>query len=287
LNEVRPLLLIHGGATYRTEFPELEATSRALDRIVGEAGAILAAGGTALEATATAVHALEADPLFNAGFGAKLQRDGVARLSASAMDGSRVRFGAVLNVQDLCHPSILALHLLDHEDRVLDGTGAHELARELHLPRNSPLTELRFEEWLAQSQASPYGTVGAVAMDRSGRLAAMTSTGGKGFERPGRVSDSATPAGNYADGYAAISCTGIGEHILECAVAPRIAAGVEAGGRLEDVCDGLVAKLEQERRELGFIAIDRAGNVRAAWTTECMAYRVWKNSIVDGWPQAD
>lgn len=285
MTEVHPVLLIHGGATHRIEFPELEATSRALDRIVSEAGAILADGGTALQAAAKAVHGLEADPLFNAGLGAKLQRDGVARLSASAMDGSRARFGAVLNVQELCHPSLLALHLLEQEDRVLDGTGAHELARELRLPRHSPLTELRFQEWLEHSSANPYGTVGAVALDRAGRLAAMTSTGGKGLERPGRVSDSATPAGNYADAYAAISCTGIGEHILECAVAPRIAAGIQAGGLLHEVCDGLVAALERGRRELGFIAVDGAGNTRASWTTECMAHRVWRGSIVEGWPR--
>ena len=223
--------------------------------------------------------------LFNAGYGSKLQSDGIPRLSASAMDGGRKRFGAVLNVQDVCHPSQLALHLLDRPDRVLDGTGAHDLARELGVPRRSPMTQERFLEWRDGRKIAPYGTVGAVALDGDGHLAAMTSTGGKGNERPGRVSDSATPAGNYADAHAAISATGIGEHILEAAVGPRLAEGVGAGSTIDAAADRLVELLESESRELGFISVDRYGNFAARFTTECMAYRVWRAGIVAGWPQ--
>jgi L-asparaginase len=284
---VSPVLLIHGGATDRREYPDLGQTARALDRIVLGAAEILTQGGAALDATAHAIAALEADPIFNAGYGAKLQSDGIARLSASAMDGHRRRFGAVLNVQDLCHPSRLALALLDANDRVLDGTGAHGLAHDLRLPRRSPLTEARFLEWREQHPVDPYGTVGAVALDARGHTAAMTSTGGKGHERPGRVSDSATPSGNYADHVVAVSCTGIGEHIMEMAAAPRLAAWLECGLSLEDAAEKMLAELRAEERQLGFIAVDKSGNTSARYTTECMTYRIWKGGIREGWPPSE
>jgi L-asparaginase len=203
------------------------------------------------------------------------------------MDGHRRRFGAVLNVQDLCYPSQLALELLDAKDRVLDGTGAHSLAYEMRLSRRSPVTEGRFVEWREQHPVEPYGTVGAVALDSEGRMAAMTSTGGKGHERPGRVSDSATPAGNYADRHVAISCTGIGEHIMEVAAAPRLAAWLECGMRLEEACAKMEAELIGEQRELGFIAVDHEGTAATRFTTECMTYRIWKGGIREGWPNTE
>jgi beta-aspartyl-peptidase (threonine type) len=120
----RPLLLLHAGATIDPDLSNLEPTALALDRIFLDADRLLQEGAAALTAVARAVAAMEADPLFNAGYGGKLQADGVVRLSTSAMDGSRRRFGAVINVQRLYHPSRLALHLLEQEDRVLDGDGA-------------------------------------------------------------------------------------------------------------------------------------------------------------------
>jgi L-asparaginase len=282
----QPVLLIHGGATNRHEFAREDATARALDRIAEAAAAAFAAGGSALSVAAAAVTALEADPLFNAGLGAKLQSDGIARLSASAMDGARRRFGAVLNVQHLRHPSQLALYLLDCEDRVLDSHGAHGMATELRLDRRSAVTEQRFEEWRRQHAHEPFGTVGAVALDGAGRLAALTSTGGKGNERPGRVSDSATPAGNYADARVAVSCTGIGEDILECAVAPRIAAWIELGMGLTEAADRMLDELRREGREIGFIAVDRTGKFAVRFSTQSMAHRIWAQTLLGGWPRA-
>jgi L-asparaginase len=281
---VQPVLLIHGGATNKSEFPRVAETAASLDRIALAASELFARGANALEVAGHAIRGLEADPLFNAGLGSKLQSDGIARLSASAMDGSRRRFGAVLNVQNLRHPSELALRLLEAEDRVLDGDGAHALASQLQLDRRSAVTQERFDEWRRNHPQEPFGTVGAVALDAEGRLAAFTSTGGKGNERPGRVSDSATPAGNYADAHAAISCTGIGEDILECAIAPRLAAWVEGGASITDAADRMLAELRADRRELGFIAVDGAGNFAARFSTACMAYRVWRGEVLDGWP---
>ena len=281
---IQPVLLIHAGATNRHEFARQAETSQALDRIASQAADRFGDGAAALAVAAHAIALLEADPLFNAGLGAKLQSDGIPRLSASAMDGVRRRFGAVLNVQNLRHPSMLALHLLDCDDRVLDSHGAHLMATELRLDRRSALTEERFEEWRRNHVQEPFGTVGAVALDAAGRLAALTSTGGKGNERPGRVSDSATPAGNYADARVAVSCTGIGEDILECAVAPRIAAWVELGMGLVEAADRMSSELLADGRELGFIAVDRLGNVAARFSTESMAHRIWVGELVGGWP---
>ena len=280
----QPVLLLHAGATNRAEFAREGPVAAALDRIARLAAAGFGASADALAVAAQAVLELEADPLFNAGLGAKLQSDGIPRLSASAMDGSRRRFGAVLNVQNLRHPSRLALHLLTCPDRVLDSHGAHLMATELGMDRRSALTEQRFEEWRQSRSLEPFGTVGAVALDAAGRLAALTSTGGKGNERPGRVSDSATPAGNYADGRVAISCTGIGEDILECAVAPRIAAWVELGMDLIEAADRMLAELQRDGRELGFIAVAASGRFAARFSTQSLAHRIWTPNSLAGWP---
>jgi L-asparaginase len=282
----QPVLLLHAGATNRSEFAREREVAQALHRIAQSAAASFGEGADALTVAAAAVYQLEADPLFNAGLGAKLQSDGIPRLSASAMDGSRRRFGAVLNVQNLRHPSRLALHLLGSDDRVLDSHGAHLMATELGMDRRSALTEERFEEWRRGREAEPFGTVGAVALDAHGRLAALTSTGGKGNERPGRVSDSATPAGNYADARIAISCTGVGEDILECAVAPRMAAWVEMGMDVIDAADRMLQELRRDGRELGFIAVERSGRFAVRYSTESMAHRIWTQNALEGWPAA-
>jgi L-asparaginase len=282
-----PVLLIHGGATDRAAFADLAAVSTSLDRIVLETAHALDRGATALETVTLAVEQLEDDPLYNAGLGSKLQADGRCRLSASIMDGHAGRFGGVINVQDLRHPIRLALHLLRSEDRVLDGPAAKALAGELRLPVESPVTERRVREWKQAAASEPYGTVGAVALDRAGRLAAATSTGGRGHERPGRVSDSATVAGNYADRGLAVSCTGIGEHIVEAAAAARLAAWVQADLSVEDAAAKMMHEMTQTDRRFGFIAVDANGCFVARHSTQCMTHRAWRGGIREGWPSSE
>jgi len=238
-----------------------------------------------------AVRRLEDDPLFNAGTGSKLQVDGRARLSAAAMDGEEERFGGVVNVEGLLNPVLLARALMDDDDRVLAGAGALERARQLGLPEGEVRTAERVAEWQARtggpamsvagacdSLAGPCdppagpadplagrtGTVGAVARDDQGHMAAATSTGGRGLEAVGRVSDTPTVAATYANAHAAVSLTGVGEDIVDGALGARLVTLVEAGQPLERARQHLRAACRRRGWQAGFIAVDASG----AWVVE-------------------
>ena len=230
-----------------------------------------------MEAVVAAVSALESDALFNAGTGAKLQADGRARLSASLMDGPTERFAGVINVEGLLHPIQLARHLLDDDARVLDGEGALARARELGLQEGDVRTPQSIAEWEDARGAGTIGrggTVGAVALDSAGRLAAATSTGGRGMERPGRVSDSATPAGTFASPRAAVSCTGWGEQILGGGLAVRVVQSVEHGADAHTAAQGLLMHMLDRDWQAGFIALDADGTWSVAHTTPVMAWHI-------------
>src|SRR5580698_6717699 len=146
------------------------------------------------------------------------------------MDGKTMRFSGVINVEDVKNPICIAEKLLNYDDRVLSGKGALNFARENGFDYYNPETPQRRKEYEKKlSDSIRLGTVGCVALDVLGNVAAATSTGGKGFEIPGRVSDSATTAGNYANAFAGISCTGVGEDIVSGALASTIAARVADG----------------------------------------------------------
>ena len=139
----------------------------------------------------------ENNPLFNAGLGSKLQRDGGARLSAALMNGENERFSGVVNVEGILNPILLCAELQTARDRVLCGTGAQEKAREMGLREGDPRTEKAIRTW-KEAIAGETGTIGAVVLDNNGHIAAATSTGGRGMEDVGRVSDSCTVAGNLS-----------------------------------------------------------------------------------------
>jgi L-asparaginase len=258
------VLLIHGGAGSQARPADREDRRRRLRRIL-EASYAYLQKHSALEAVVEAVRRLEDDPAFNAGTGSLLQADGVARLSASVMDGPSRVFAAALNVEQVRNPVLIARALLDQSEHVLAGEGARRFARSIGLKRWNPVTPARRKQWQAR-QRGRHGTVGAVARDAQGRLAAATSTGGRGFERPGRVSDSGTPAGNYAIPDAAVSCTGDGEHILDEGLAVRIAQRVADGAPLAEAAGRTLAELRQRRRELGWICLDARGGWQALTT---------------------
>ena len=256
--ERRSVLLIHGGTGSRPSRERITRIRRSLRAICREAYGFLQAH-SALEASAYAVQLLEDDPLFNAGTGSVVQEDGRVRMSASVMDGARRRFSGVLIVERVRHPVLVAKALLDGEDRVLAASGAARFARSAGYARWDPLTPARRRDRTAQ------GTVGAVALDRAGRLAAATSTGGKGCERVGRVSDSGLPVGNYATAQAAISCTGHGEEIIDEGVAVRIAQRVDDGAPIGRAFARTFQELRSRRRRVGAIGLDRSG--RWVWAT--------------------
>jgi L-asparaginase len=262
-----PVLLIHGGAGGERP-PEVRSRIAEDLRTIGSTvWPRLEQDGSAVDAVVHATELLEKNPLFNAGFGSKLQCDGGARLSAALMDGATERFAGVVNVEQIAHPIALARHLLDEEDRVLAGEGALVRAKELGFQLADVRTEAAVARW-HKGVAGQTGTVGAVALDSSGRLAAATSTGGRGMERVGRVSDSCTVAGNFATSAAAVSCTGIGEHIVDGALAVRIVAALEAGAPMSEAAAAIALRMRDRGWQAGLIALDGTGAWAAPHTTE-------------------
>lgn len=279
---VQPKLIIHGGAGSSLKGKDgAEAVRRSLYAVVEEIYDLLLQGTDAKAAVIRGCQLLEDDPRFNAGTGSVVQSDGQIRMSASLMDGSTQRFSGVINAARLKNPIELAQFLQDSDDRVLSDVGALELMRELQVPYYDPSTKLRLQEWMLEREGNfdktmagvvaeqelvseaGRGTIGVVVLDAQGRLVAGTSTGGKGFERIGRVSDSAMPAGNYANAQAAVSCTGIGEHIIEECLAARIAIRVTDGLSLADAFAKSFREAESRDRDLGAIGLDANGTI--AW----------------------
>jgi L-asparaginase len=274
----RPVLVVHGGASAEPKNPETHrAAVGMLKDIAGRSFALLQQGGSALAAAAFAVETMERCELFNAGRGGKLQRDGIARLSASMMDGTRRKFSAVNLVTEVDTPSRLALALQERDESVLGPYGAQLLARELGMPPASPATARRALEWLeyleqAECAEPPHGTVGAVALDLDGHLAAATSTGGFVTSSPDRMSDSATVAGNYASQYAAISCTGKGEQIVDDGVAVRLETRVRDGLNIIQASEKSFAEAQDAARQYAWIGLDAHGNVAVYGTAASIAH---------------
>ena len=264
------LLLIHGGAGDELNPQRKSAVAHALSEILSKSWPVLNKSGSRA-AVVRAVQLLEDNPLFNAGLGSKLQADGEARLSASLMDGARMRFSGVINVNGLRNPILLARKLLEERDRVLSGEGALQRARELGLEECDLRTRRRIQEF-QDSLVGQTGTVGAVAADSAGQLAAATSTGGRGLERVGRVSDSATVAGNYADSLGAISCTGIGEDIVDAALAARIVTALSADEPLKIISERCLSLMRSKGWKAGYVAVDRHENWVAQTTTAAMSW---------------
>lgn len=292
---MQPKLIIHGGAGSSLHGKGgVETVRRSLYPIIEEVYTLLLAGASAKEATVRGCQLLENDPLFNAGTGSVLQSDGQIRMSASLMDGSTQKFSGVINVSRVQHPIDLAQTLQSSPDRVLSEHGAAELLRELQIPSYDPMTDRRLQEWLLERQENfvkkmatvvaedasdiplatqsnaGRGTIGVVALDSQGQLAAGTSTGGKGFERIGRVSDCAMPAGNYATGKAAVSCTGIGEDIIDECLAAKIVVRVTDGLSLLDAMKRSFTEALQHQRDFGAIALDATGAIAWGKTSEVL-----------------
>ncbi|MGZ3874434.1 MAG: isoaspartyl peptidase/L-asparaginase, partial [Mucilaginibacter sp.] len=228
---------------------------------------------TAVETVVYTVCLLENCELFNAGTGSQIQGDGKIRLSASLMDGKTMRFSGVINIEDVKNPVCIAEKLLAYDDRVLSGKGAKDFARENGFGYYNPETPQRRKEYEKKlSDSIRLGTVGCVALDIYGNLAAATSTGGKGFEIPGRVSDSATTAGNYANAFAAISCTGVGEDIVSGAVASNIVTRVTDAMPLALATEKTLNELKPFNGFAGVIGISATGEIYHADTHP---YMVW------------
>ncbi|RMZ58355.1 asparaginase [Chryseobacterium nematophagum] len=216
---------------------------------------------SAFDTVAYAVSLLEDDPLYNAGIGSQIQSDGIIRMSAAIMDGETQKLSGVINIQGVKNPIEVAKKLIIEDDRVLGGVGAKNYAMENGFENFSTEIPQRRKEYNEKLKSNGKGTVGCVAIDKHGKLAAATSTGGKGFEIPGRISDSATVAGNYANPFCAVSCTGVGEDIVSNATATKIVTRVTDGMTLENAFQKTFEELKAIDGFAGAIAIDNHGNI--------------------------
>jgi L-asparaginase len=255
-------IIIHGGffSESSTNFETKVAKQQALLRIVKDSYTYLKSH-SALETVVYAVSLLEDDELFNAGIGSQIQSDGKIRMSASIMDGSTMKMSGVINIEEVKNPVQVAQVLLDYEDKVLGGSGATNFARKHGFEKFSTQTPQRRAEYEAKLKATGIGTVGCVALDDNGKIAVATSTGGKGFEIPGRISDSATVAGNYANEFCGVSLTGVGEDIVSGAVAAKIVTRVTDGFTIEKAFEKTFNELKPFDGFAGAIAIDSKGNI--------------------------
>lgn len=308
--------VLHGGAgtiTKQNMTPEMEASYQSkLKEALLAAYQILKDGKPGLDAIETALRLLEDSPLFNAGKGAVLTSVGTVELDAAIMDGSTLKAGSVASLKHIKNPISLARLVMEKSPHVMMvGDGAEDFAKQLGIemmPNEYFLTERRQKELqkkkedeqkkkqshfsrepLAESLAlqfepEKYGTVGAVALDRAGNLAAGTSTGGISNKRFGRVGDSPIiGAGTYANNRTcAISCTGDGEYFIRSCVAHDISALVEYRGMsLKEATQMVLDKVEKIGGKGGLIAIDRTGRIAMPFNTSGM----YRGSIgADGKP---
>lgn len=255
-------IIIHGGffSESSTSSETKIAKQQALLRIVKDSYAFLQ-NHSALETVVYAVSQLEDDELFNAGIGSQIQSDGKIKMSASLMDGESQKMSGVINIEEVKNPIQVAQVLMQVDDRILGGSGATNFARQNGFEAFSTEIPHRRSEYEAKVKSLGTGTVGCVALDSNGKIAAATSTGGKGFEIPGRISDSATVAGNYANEFCGVSLTGVGEDIVSGAVAAKIVTRVTDGFSLEKAFEKTFTELKPYDGFAGAIAIDNHGNM--------------------------
>ncbi len=294
-------IVVHGGAGSLTP-DRVEAVQQGCREAVLIGWHLLQNGGSAMDAVEAAVRALEDDPNFNAGTGSCLNADGYVETDAGIMEGHTLQVGAVAGVERIKNPITLARKVLASPHILLVGRGAQEfaLANDMHLCKHHELiTERQYNNWLkvreeqklhlgkeepryhrieigkvGEQSEEKHGTVGAVAIDAQGRLAAATSTGGIPNKYPGRVGDSPlVGCGFYADERAAISCTGHGEDFTRLLIAKRAADFAAQGMTARDAASSAIGVLGEKATGLGgLIMVDRLGNVGFAWNSSHMSY---------------
>ena len=283
-------IAIHGGAGVIPRgslTPEQERAYRqGLTDALAAGSAVLKRGGTSLDAVVAAVKVLEDNPLFNAGRGAVFDAEGKNQLDAAIMDGTTLRAGAVAGVSATKNPITLARAVMEHSEHVLlSGAGADQFARERGIEQVDPSyyrTEKRWQEYLtwktshdraALDPTHRFGTVGAVAVDASGHLAAATSTGGLTGKRWGRIGDSPIiGAGTYAyHSDCAVSATGTGEYFIRESAGRQVCDRIRwRGESVADAAKDTIASIGAIGGDGGLIAIDGKGEVAFAMNTQGM-----------------
>jgi len=294
-------IAIHGGAgtiLKSSMTAEKEAAYKnALSKALNCGTKILSDGGTALAAVEEAVRVLEDCPLFNAGKGSVFTATGTHEMDASIMEGKTLQAGAVAQIESVRNPIRLARLIMEKSGHVfLSGDGALDFAKKMNcelMEEDWFYDEFRYQQWQkikgtdafqldhSTTKDQKFGTVGAVAMDSNGNVAAATSTGGMTNKRFGRVGDSPMiGSGTYANNATcAVSCTGSGEFFIRGVVAYDVSCLMEYKGlSLQAACDEVVhSRLLKINGDGGLIAADALGNLALPFNTEGM-YRAWRKS---------
>lgn len=292
-------IAIHGGAgtiTPASMTPELEkAYKNGLRHALDKGYRVLSSGGSSLDAVEMAVAALEDSPLFNAGKGSVFTKEGKHEMDAAIMCGKTMDAGAVAGVRSIRNPIHLTRAIMEYSDHVfLSGYGAEEFARKYKIafePEEYFYDPHRYKQWrevrdtdiymLDHTEDRKFGTVGAVARDSEGNLAAATSTGGMTNKNYNRIGDSPViGAGTYANNRTcAVSCTGHGEYFIKAVVAYDVSCLIEYKGyTLDEACKIVVLdKLVKFGGEGGLIAVDEQGHIAMPFNSEGM-YRASRTS---------
>ncbi len=267
-------LVLHGGAGARRG-RDYELTESHLRTLAAAGQCQLAAGAGALDVVEQAVAAMEGSGYYVAGRGSAPNSAGYVELDAAIMDGQSQAAGAVAALRDVVHPISVARAVMEQTSHVmLVGQGALEFARSREFAEVAdPATYYTLPVGVDGRSRGPggHGTVGAVALDGSGRLAAATSTGGTFGKLPGRVGDSPLIGpGTWADAHLALSCTGTGEHIIRAGGAAAVAWRVRGGMALHDAMAALLADVQRLGGEAGIIAVCATGEMAALFNSEGM-----------------
>jgi len=283
-------IICHGGVSSNN--PSLPAKQKAVDHAADVGMYALSQGRSAVNAVVEAICIMEDSPLCNAGTGSFIQMDGQVRMDAALMDET-LNIGAVIQIQEVKNPIRVARTIMQNGVHSLLGGGlasdwAHANGHEFYDPR----TETRVETWLTQWRRFRHydandmilalreevgteqmlGTVGAVAQDQQGRLAAGTSTGGLMVDMPGRVGDvPLIGCGTYCNPIAGISCTGTGERIIKVVLAKSVAGAIEHGMELDAALDYGMEKIAEVKGQAGYIVITKDGQIGHRFNTEAMA----------------
>lgn len=269
-------IVLHGGAGVNPDRDYAEVQVH-LRELAEAAKARLVAGAAALDVVEFAVEALERSGLYVAGRGSAPNRQGVVEYDASIMDGAGTRAGAVCAIQHVESPIRAARQVMERTPHILlAGEGATAFAREAGLPMVGDaaawyrlpvgVTQADID---AEAEELSHGTVGAVARDLSGRLAAATSTAGLFGKRAGRVGDTPLPGvGTWADGQVAASCTGVGEYFILAGGAGDVGARMRYGGvDAEAACKQMLTKVQELGGDGGIIAVDAYGRAVCSWNS--------------------
>lgn len=289
----KPVIVVHGGAW---GIPDrlVESNLAGVEKATKAGWAILEKTGSALDAVVAAVNVLEDDPTFDAGIGSVLTEDGTVEMDSLIMDGTSLDAGAAVGLKDVRYPIKLARKIMEETPHVMmTGEGASRIADKYGLERISQdelvtdEAKLEFKEWSEKAEfGSSFGhdTVGAVALDAEGNIAAATSTGGVTGKLVGRIGDvPLIGSGGYADSrVGGVSTTGHGESIMKVNLAKLVLNYVEAGMGIQEAADKALGYMSvRVKGNGGLIALDSDGNIGAAYTTKRMVWAYIKDGKLE------